>query len=206
MKNDCGITIGVNRHRLTFAIKQTNSDRNMKRFFVLLTRCWWTTLANGEGILSFCFIIIIAHLEYRCSSLSIPTLKLGEVNGVGIFHSGDKVLSGDGLTIMALKIEIGTLAETFCTHKSMNHADNLRTLFIDSERIEVTNLNKRLRTNSMRHWPGIFHKLSTAHDVGIFNTLDHTGVHIGSKLRIPEDGKTLFQAELEPIPAGNPVT
>ena len=52
----------------------------------------------------------------------------------------------------------------------------------------------------------IFRELTPSKCDNILDTLNGCAAHVSRKLLVAENGKALFQAELEPIAAGNAVT
>ena len=57
----------------------------------------------------------------------------------------------------------------------------------------------------MRQWPRIFRELCGAEQADVLDTLDRCRAHVGGEALVAIDGETLFQAELEPVAAGDAV-
>ena len=57
----------------------------------------------------------------------------------------------------------------------------------------------------MRHRPRIFSELVCSQKRDILDSLHTSGIHIRRELGVTIYGKALFQAELEPVPAGDSI-
>ena len=57
----------------------------------------------------------------------------------------------------------------------------------------------------MRHGSRIFSELVCSQKRDILNSLHASGIHIRRELGVTIHGKALFQAELEPVPAGDSI-
>ena len=51
----------------------------------------------------------------------------------------------------------------------------------------------------------VFRELHAAQKLHVFHALDGARVHVRRKLGVSVDGEALFQAELEPVAAGDPI-
>ena len=56
-------------------------------------------------------IMIKRGADVRGSGLFIPATELGEVDLAALLHRQDEILTGGGLAVMAIEIEIGARAE-----------------------------------------------------------------------------------------------
>ena len=63
------------RQLATLAVKQRQRDRNMKRQFVDLPRCYWTFLRKAQGVSPMRGIVAAMRRDYRCAGLTIPTFE-----------------------------------------------------------------------------------------------------------------------------------
>ncbi len=145
---------------------------------------------------------MITHGQFRRSSLGIPATEVGQINTGGIFHSRDKIVAGNGLPIVAVKVQIAAGAEFLFPEERVDHTNHFRSLLIHGERVEVRNLDEGGGSNRMGHGPCVFGELHGSHDDGIFDALQGTRAHIRRELCVAEYGETLFQRQLKPVAAG----
>mmetsp|Transcript_22889 Transcript_22889/g.49511 ORF Transcript_22889/g.49511 Transcript_22889/m.49511 type:complete len:200 (+) Transcript_22889:1268-1867(+) len=136
---------------------------------------------------------------------AIPQAKLTQINIIGIRHGSKEIITRNTASIMALKIKIHTLPESSFSKKCIVHADNFRTLGVHRGSIEILHRNITIWTNRMGHGRAILPELSCAESSDGPNSLDGVGVHVAAEFLVAKDGQTLFQCELEPIAAGDPV-
>ena len=73
---------------------------------------------------------------------------------------------------MALKVQIGALAETFCPQERVQHAHHFSALLIHRQGVKVGDFNKGVRANRMSHRARVFGKLIGAQEGDIFNAFD----------------------------------
>ncbi|MNL64864.1 hypothetical protein D3C87_1891250 [compost metagenome] len=75
---------------------------------------------------------------------------------------------------MTLEVQLNPLLELFFSQQRMHHADHFRTFLVHRQGVKVVHFDHFVRTNSMRHWAGIFGELRTAHNAHIIDTVDRT--------------------------------
>ena len=145
------------------------------------------------------------HAEQRGAGLGVPKPKLPQIGVVGVLHRLHEVLGGDGLAVVAVKVEVGAFAEALPSDQALRHAHHLGALLIDRGGVEVGYLNVGVRAHRMRQGAAVLGELHGAQQVDVLNALDRARVHVGTELRVPKHGEALLEAELEPVPAGHPV-
>ena len=87
----------------------------------------------------------------------------------------------------------------------MQHAHHLGTLLVNREGVEIRNIDKGIRAYGMRQRTGVFGKLVRPQEQRVLHPLDPPGVHVSRELAVTKNRETLFQAELKPVAAGDPI-
>ena len=77
----------------------------------------------------------------RRTGLLVPVLKLCQLDIIRIFHRFEPVVGGGGLAIMAFKVEFHPLLKARFSKDGMEHSNNFCALFVDSDGVEVIDLN-----------------------------------------------------------------
>ena len=103
-----------------------------------------------------------SHIQTRRSRLLVPESELAQISTTGLLHSNDKFFDGHRLSIMALKIQVGSLPKHLTAEHTVQHTDNFGTLFIDGNGVKVIYLHIGVRLNRVRHRPTILGKLMGA--------------------------------------------
>ena len=197
--------VSFKRHIVTVGVQQANGKWQMKRGFLFLSRCGRTGLFNDKGKSLRSLVKLTLNLNDRRTRLRVPVAELGEFNAAGVFHRTDKIFGRDCLPVMAFKVEVTTSPEAFGPKQLIDHADNLCTFLINRHGVEVVDLYVRIRSYRVRHRAGVFRELGTSQSGHITDALYDGRAHVGRKLLVPENSKPLFEAQLEPVPAGDPV-
>ncbi len=122
-----------------------------------------------------------------------------------VFHRLHKIVAGGGAAVVTLEIELHAFLEIRFAKQRMQHADDFGTLFIHGQRIEVIHLNDHVRANRVRHRACVFGELHRAHGTHVADAVNRAGAEIGAEFLIAKDGQPLFQAQLEPVAAGDAV-
>ena len=89
--------------------------------------------------------------------------------------------------------------------QDFQHADDFGALFVDRRRVEIIDLLIGLGPHIMRERPGVLGKLGGAQGAHIGDALHRARAHVGGEFMVAEDRKALFEAELEPVAAGDAV-
>ena len=87
----------------------------------------------------------------------------------------------------------------------VQHAHYLGTLLVNREGVEVRDIDKGIRAHGMRQRACIFGKLVGTQEQRVLHPLDPPRVHVGGELAVTKDREALFQTELKPVPAGDPI-
>ena len=106
---------------------------------------------------------------------------------------------------MTFEVEIRCLAKQFRTEQVGLHSDDLGTLLVDSQCVEVIDLHIGIGAHRVRHRTRILCKLVRTQHAHILDAFHASRSHVSRKLLVPEDGEALFKAELEPVTASDPV-
>ncbi|SYK73539.1 Uncharacterised protein [Klebsiella pneumoniae] len=107
---------------------------------------------------------------------------------------------------MAVNIKLHPRLELLFAEQRVDHADHFRALLIHCQRIEVIHFNDFIRADRVRHRTGVLGKLSGTHHADIIDTVYRTGAEVRAEFLVTENGQPFFQAELEPVTAGDAVT
>ena len=174
--------------------------------FFFLFGGWRRALADGQGVLLGFRVVVVFNGDNRCPGLAVPAAEVREIHVRGIFHRLHKIVTGRRAAVMTLKIELHPFLEVLFAQQGVDHTDNFSALLIHRQGVEVVHLNDFIRTDRVRHWAGIFRKLQAAHSADVVDAVNRTRAQIGAELLIAEDGQSLFQAQLEPVTAGDAVT
>ena len=157
-------------------------------------------------ILFFTRIITVTYSHQRCAGLTVPAAEQSEIDIRCIFHRLHKIITGRGTAVMTVDIKLHPGLELLFAEQGVDHADHFRTLLIHGQCIEVIHLNDFVRTDRVRHRTGILGKLRRAHNTDIIDPVNRTRAEVRTEFLITENGQSLFQAELEPVTAGDTVT
>mmetsp|Transcript_10786 Transcript_10786/g.25548 ORF Transcript_10786/g.25548 Transcript_10786/m.25548 type:complete len:550 (+) Transcript_10786:990-2639(+) len=141
------------------------------------------------------------------SGRRVPAGKLLQVGTVvGVLHGCQKVVAGDGVPVVSLKIQVHSLAEAIHAQQRLVHANDLGPLVVDGRRVEVVHADVRLGSDRVLHRSGILGKLGSPQGNNRLDPLDGLGVHVSAEFLVAKDGESLLQRELEPVSAGDPVS
>ena len=106
---------------------------------------------------------------------------------------------------MTLKVQVHALAKPVLAQERRVHSNELRTLLVYSEGVEVVNFLIRLGSNWMRERRRILRKLRRTQVSHVCDTLDRARVQIGRKLMVSEHSQTFLERQLKPVAAGDAV-
>mmetsp|Transcript_21126 Transcript_21126/g.52913 ORF Transcript_21126/g.52913 Transcript_21126/m.52913 type:complete len:474 (-) Transcript_21126:1080-2501(-) len=164
-------------------VQEPDHDRDQHRFlpaFVL-----WEMRLAGAHLLPHCQCILAvagvplaAGLHLWCPWLQVPLLELREVPAVGVGHGCAEVVARDGASIVALKVEVHTLAKAIPAKEGLVHPDHLRTLAIDCRGVEVVHRNVALRSDGVCHWATVLRELPCSQEPDLFNALHRGAAHV----------------------------
>ena len=158
-----------------------------------LLRSGWAALAKLQAIAIGRSVIAFTDFKTWRTRLTVPTLELSQFDAVGLFHRTDKIVTGHGLTIMALEVQVAAFAKTFGTDQGANHAHHFRAFLIHRQGVKVGNFHKGIGAHRMGHGTCIFGELVGAQVGHILNPLDRARMHIGAELGVAEHGEAFFQ-------------
>ena len=106
---------------------------------------------------------------------------------------------------MALEIEVHSLPEAILAEDRRDHPDHFRSLLVDGRGIEVADLAELLRPHGMGEGPRVLGELVRFQEPHLRDALDRPRALVGGELVVAIDRQAFFQAELEPVAAGDPV-
>ena len=89
--------------------------------------------------------------------------------------------------------------------QALQHPDDLGAFLVDGRGVEVADLVIDLRPDVVRQRAGVLGELRRAQRANVADALDRRRAHVAGKLLIAEDGQPLFEAQLEPVPAGHAI-
>ena len=110
----------------------------------------------------------------------------------GVFDRAHKIIGGDGLPVVLLKIMRAAFKKCLLTDEPAQHPHDLGAFDVDRERVEVVDLNKGIGAHRMGHGAGILSKLLRAHKVGVLNALNPGRAMIGAELLLAKDREAFF--------------
>ena len=119
-----------------------------------------------------CRIVGVADRQLRRTGLGIPAFELLEVRPIGVGHRRDKIITGHGLPIMALEVQIHAAPEAVLAQQGLHHADHFRAFVVNGHGVEIVDFDIGIGTDRMRHRPGVLRELTAAENADIFNALD----------------------------------
>ena len=134
-----------------------------------------------------------------------PPFKLVEVAVVGVSHGSAEIITGHRLAVVSLEIQVHAFTETVNAKQGLIHPDDLGTLVVHRTGVEVVHRHVGLRANRVRCRAGILSKLVRTENAHIVDALHGMAGVVGGELLIAEDREALFQGQLEPVAAGNPI-
>ena len=97
-------------------------------YLVWLAVCWWCGLAQGDGVGLLSCIISRADMQVGSTRLAVPLPNATQVLTISISHCSQEIITSDSLTIMALEVEVHSLAEAITAQDGVEQADDLSTL------------------------------------------------------------------------------
>ncbi len=106
---------------------------------------------------------------------------------------------------MTLEVQVAASAEQLGTQEPVQHAHDLAALVVNRRRVEVRDLDVRVRPDRMSQGTRVLGKLHGPQKDHILDPLHGSGLHVRSELRIAVDGKPLLEAQLKPVAAGDPI-
>ncbi|MNB96576.1 hypothetical protein D3C75_437780 [compost metagenome] len=177
----------------------------MQRQFLRLILGRRGVLAHVEAIDAAGGIIVVGHGQLGGAGLAVPAAETAEIHTGGILHRLHKVIAGGGRAVVTLEIEAHAGLEIILTQQGVQHADHFRPLLVDGQGVEVVHLDHHIWADGVGHGAGIFGKLRTAHCAHVVDAVDPARAQIRGELLIPEHRQPLFEAELEPVTAGDAV-
>ena len=143
--------------------------------------------------------------DMRRARLAIPAAELGQIGLAAILDRADEILAGRRFAVMPVEIQIGALAEPLGPDHGQHHTDDLGALVVDGRGVEIRDFHIAVGPDGVRQRAAILGKLRGAQDAHILDPLDRLRSHMRAELLIAQHGEALFQAELEPVPAGDAI-
>ena len=136
---------------------------------------------------------------------------------VGLGDGLREVITGHRLAVKALKIQLHSPLKPcaagrnrrFAAHQRLHHAHHLCALFVNGDGVEVVDFNVAVRPHRVGHGARVLRELGNAQHAHVLNALDGAGRCAGAQVHaeflVAEHGQAFFQAQLEPVAAGDAV-
>mmetsp|Transcript_53267 Transcript_53267/g.126780 ORF Transcript_53267/g.126780 Transcript_53267/m.126780 type:complete len:536 (-) Transcript_53267:1329-2936(-) len=105
------------------------------------------------------------------SRLGVPALELREVTPARVGHGRAELVARHCGAVVALEVEIETLAEAILAEQGLVHADHLSALVVHRRRVEVVHGDVRLRADRVRHRAVVLGELGGAEDAHVVDAL-----------------------------------
>ena len=193
----------VRRHHPSPGIEQRVIERHGKRFLIRLPRGRRRVLFDHQRIAVGTHPALNPHL--RRSRLRVPEGEPPEVRAVGVRHGRQEVVAGHRLAVVPCRVQVDALPVALRPEQGAAHPHHLGALLVDRRSVEIVDLDVLVRTDRMGERSRILRELPRAQGAHVRNPLDRGRPHIGHELLVAEDRQPLLEAQLEPIPAGDPV-
>ena len=123
----------------------------------------------------------------------------------GVGEALDEGLDRGGVAVPALEIDVHAGAETLGAQQGLQHTDQLRALVVDGRGVKVLDFQIAGGPHRMGQGAGVLGELAGAKGLDLLDPLDRMAALIGGKALVAEDREALFQAQLEPVAAGDAV-
>ena len=99
-----GLLVGQSQRKIARVTQQANGKWNNERRLLRLARRGRAGLLHVQGILLAVSIVLIAHNQFRRTRLGVPVTELPQVDTTGVFHRNHKILAGNRLPVMTIKV------------------------------------------------------------------------------------------------------
>ncbi len=159
-------------------------------------------------------VVAAAGIQVRGARLRIPAFELRQMHSefalrVGVGNRLREVVAGHGLAVVALEIQRHSAREALAADQRLHHANHLGAFFVDGGGVEVVDLLIAVGAHRMRHRTGVLGELHLAQLAHVFDALDGTSCvaarHVHAEFLIAKHSQAFFQAQLEPVAAGDAV-
>ena len=213
-QRSAGVALQLQRQGLAIAADQAHAHRDQEGLLGRLAGRCRAALAQRQRVGLRCGIVAAAGMQYRRAGLAVPALEHLQLCGqravrVGIGHGLGKVVAGDGLTVMALEIQVHALAEAVAAYQRLVHAHHLGAFLVDGGGVEVGDFLVLIRTHRMRHGAGILAELHRAQAAHIADAAHgaraRAAGQVFAEFLVAEHRQAFLQAQLEPVAAGDAV-
>ena len=145
------------------------------------------------------------NLDLGRPRLRIPQPELHQVEPGALLHCPDEILAGRRLTVVATEIEIGPGAEPLFTRHCPHHADDFGALVVNGGSIEIGDFAETVGPDRMRQRAAVFRELRRTQHPHILDPFHRFALHVLAEKLVAQHGEAFFQAQLEPVAAGDPV-
>ena len=186
-------------------IEQGKCKRDVVRGLLRLAGRRRAGLIDGQFEAVGHLIVSSRDPELRSPRLAVPAAELGEIAPRRLLHTVDEVVRGHRLAVEPFEVEIHRTAEGVGPEQGVLHADQFAALLVDGGGVEIVDLDIGVRPHRVRHRPGVFGKLATPEQAHVLHPLHVPRAHVRGELLVPKHGEPLFQAQLEPVAAGDAV-
>ena len=120
-------------------------------------------------------------------------------------ETADEILDRRRMAVEAGEVKVHAGAERLGADQALQHPDDLGAFLVDGRSVEVVDLVIDLGPDVVRQRPGVLGELRRAQRAHVADALDRRGAHVGREFLVAEDGQPLFEAQLEPVPAGHAI-
>ena len=177
----CSVFSGlVQGHVVALPVKQSDGDRYQEGVFFRLSRGFRAMLREFQGDGACRGVVMAFEFDAWGACLAVPAFELGEVAPVGVRHGGQKVVTGDGLSVVPFEVQVHAFSEAVSSEQGLVHTDDFCAFFIDGDGVEVIDFLIGIGAYRMGHGAGVFGKLELSQGADVFDALDGaTGVAAG---------------------------
>ena len=164
---------------------------------------------GGRGALAECErvaqgdrVVGTAGPQGGCAGLAVPALEGVQMRGqrasrIGVRDRLRKIVAGDSLAIMALKVQIHAGPKARPAHQGGHHAHQLSAFFVDGGGVEVVDLGIAVGPHRVGHRAGVLRELHRPQAAHIVNAFHRPGRgragHVHRELLVSVDRQALFQ-------------
>ena len=202
--------------------QQRGRHRNHEGLLHRLAGGGRTALCQRERVGLGGGVVLPAGLYPRGACLAVPALELGQQPGqvavrVGVGNGLGKVVAGHGLPVVALEVQLHATGKAVAARNAfrwrggqgLHHADDFGAFFVNGDGVEIVDFHIAVGAHRVGHGAGVFRELGGAQHAHVFNAFHSAGRgaarHVHAEFLVAEHRQAFFQAELEPVAAGNAV-
>ncbi len=202
------------RQRAPVAADQAQAHRDDEGLLARLAGRGGAALRQCQRVAAGVGVIAATGMQHRRAGLAVPALELRQQGaqraaGVGVGHGLREVVAGDGLAVVALKVQIHAAPEALAAQQGLDHAHHLGAFFVDGGGVEVADFQVFVGAYRVRHGAGVLWELGGAQGDDVLDALD--GARAGragqvfAEFLVAEHRQAFLERQLEPVAAGDAV-